>query len=98
MAIEFINERSLFQSTHSRGVRLKTKVIKIKMIEISIHALTGSATSKIPNFSITSAFISIHALTGSATKIESESTSSSIISIHALTGSATGLCFHLPNP
>ena len=34
----------IFQSTHSRGVRLEDATIAANTTKISIHALTGSAT------------------------------------------------------
>ena len=57
---------------------------------ISIHALTGSATTKRKYRFGSIIRISIHALTGSATQKWNFSPDSySPISIHALTGSAT---------
>ena len=58
------------------------------MSNISIHALTGSATLQVLSC-IFHFHISIHALTGSATKYHCTTCSVKNISIHALTGSAT---------
>ena len=57
----------LFQSTHSRGVRLQPFVILQFALYISIHALTRSAT-KFKLDMATDHIISIHALTRSATR------------------------------
>ena len=61
--------KRLFQSTHSRGVRLIFLTALSTSDLISIHALTGSATYERLGFYI-EVEISIHALTGSATKVE----------------------------
>ena len=56
----------LFQSTHSQGVRLAQQDDVNHAMDISIHALTRSATiNKSDKYSIVA--ISIHALTRSAT-------------------------------
>ena len=77
-----------FQSTHSRGVRREKVKVKCVDNDISIHALTGSATRAF-HFSLFDNTISIHALTGSATYIQVYYFLKKHISIHALTGSAT---------
>ena len=59
---------SLFQSTHSRGVRLSTLTLSRSSPMISIHALTRSATF-FSDASPLSKAISIHALTRSATNL-----------------------------
>ena len=57
---------TVFQSTHSRGVRLAAAALVAAAAIISIHALTRSATA-IPTAAQTAENISIHALTRSAT-------------------------------
>ena len=106
----FSGSTSLFQSTHPRGVRLRTCLERSNLKrfqsthprgvrpmlemngpdeeEISIHALTGSAT-KSASGKFLSIIISIHALTGSATVFFLAFHIFCIISIHTLTGSAT---------
>ena len=77
-----------FQSTHSRGVRLKPDGHGLPGSGISIHALTRSAT--VLSIQIRHVvLISIHALTRSATKQPSGGIDYGAISIHALTRSAT---------
>src|SRR5699024_3433384 len=78
----------LFQSTHSRGVRLKRNMIELIKNPISIHALTRSATNLIC-INIYYKLISIHALTRSATMLLWNDDCDKLISIHALTRSAT---------
>ena len=100
----------IFQSTHSRGVRLpyircnlaliqyfnprtheecdRPPMLAFAFVEISIHALTRSATRhlKHPSYIF---IISIHALTRSATIQDPGGPDHRMISIHALTRSAT---------
>ena len=59
------------------------------LLNISIHALTGSATLLLVRGLIVRFLISIHALTGSATYTVADIPAELFISIHALTGSAT---------
>ena len=80
--------RKKFQSTHPRGVRPMLEMNGPDEEEISIHALTGSATCTTSSWPLQIG-ISIHALTGSATKLYMGVTPDKYISIHALTGSAT---------
>ena len=59
---------SLFQSTHSRGVRLISFAKFASLRAVSIHALTRSATSFKGFLFFFADSVSIHALTRSATK------------------------------
>ena len=53
---------------HSQGVQPGPFKLTKGLSDISIHALTGSATNLLPMFNkMAFGFISIHALTGSAT-------------------------------
>ena len=80
--------RDVFQSTHSRGVRLADHCLRRIAVIISIHALTRSATEQ--HFALDHNWsISIHALTRSATGRYGDTAMILQISIHALTRSAT---------
>ena len=59
-------QQSMFQSTHSRRVRLTSMLPYTDSWKVSIHALTKSATDE-SNFLIGNGDVSIHALTKSAT-------------------------------
>ena len=86
-----------FQSTHSRGVRHAHGTGYNRPEDISIHALTRSATYVCVVSVAPDAIISIHALTRSATLMrELTSLGDTRISIHALTRSATHSCVHGP--
>ncbi|EES74007.1 hypothetical protein POTG_01057 [Paenibacillus sp. oral taxon 786 str. D14] len=79
-----------FQSTHSQGVRhYWTGMLRV-YLDISIHALTRSATIK-GEGKDEGGNISIHALTRSATIGGVDTDVITGISIHALTRSATQL-------
>ena len=80
--------RQLFQSTHSRGVRPGAPFELVQLVDISIHALTRSATS-VRVALYYQKQISIHALTRSATISSGNFSVIGMISIHALTRSAT---------
>ena len=57
---------TIFQSTHSQGVRQQLTKLGQDYVIISIHALTRSATYKLMD-AFNQPLISIHALTRSAT-------------------------------
>ena len=78
----------MFQSTHSRGVRLGTSVTDRKNAHVSIHALTRSATRAENNRSKRSRFQSTHSRGVRLLSIHSTA-SCMDVSIHALTRSAT---------
>ena len=78
----------MFQSTHSRGVRLGKSHILFPSPIVSIHALTRSATSDLSGREA-SYRVSIHALTRSATFVVFHLLFDVPVSIHALTRSAT---------
>ena len=80
----------VFQSTHSRGVRLSGCCFMLNQEQISIHVLTRSATVFTIIWFI-HGMISIHALTRSATENKNDLLNIELISIHALTRSATYL-------
>ena len=77
-----------FQSTHSRGVRQKWQILLEKLKEISIHALTRSATMKILKRLQEKLFQSTHSR-GVRHSAASTLYLLCTISIHALTRSAT---------
>ena len=77
-----------FQSTHSQRVRPTQLPLFRLNPEISIHALTKSATD-LDYYLKVSTEISIHALTKSATYKIIKPSKAQAISIHALTKSAT---------
>ena len=64
------HDKPMFQSTHSRGVRLLPRPGHDSMLPVSIHALTRSATENHCSGSRHRP-VSIHALTRSATPISS---------------------------
>ena len=82
-----------FQSTHSQGVRLNGGSYLNVNVDISIHALTKSATGFVLAIECLM-LISIHALTKSATDYRQTSSGDCMISIHALTKSATHFQSH----
>ena len=77
-----------FQSTHSQGVRLNGGSYLNVNVDISIHALTKSATP-LTSQNLLAISISIHALTKSATGFVLAIECLMLISIHAPTKSAT---------
>ena len=82
--------QEIFQSTHSRGVRLNTSVDVASLVLFQsthsrgVRPATGQASQS-------HVAISIHALTRSATAWQTGITSGTTISIHALTRSATSI-------
>ena len=84
---------NLFQSTHSRGVRLSGSLNQMGAGAVSIHALTRSATAD-DGRTKRKRTVSIHALTRSATSIVGVKAPKISVSIHALTRSATRRSAH----
>jgi len=84
------SSRCGFQSTHSRRVRHDIQNQHWLAQQVSIHALTQSATM-IGEIHDLSFDVSIHALTQSATSTILSTASAELVSIHALTQSATDL-------
>ena len=83
-----IPHRTIFQSTHPRGVRHYTTRLKKDSTSISIHAPTWGATRK-PGDGDRSGKISIHAPTWGATQLPRLDEGHGQISIHAPTWGAT---------
>ena len=78
-----------FQSTHSRGVRQRPYLVPRQKRDVSIHALTRSATRELYYQIRDSLFQSTHSRGVRPLKAGAPTALSSV-SIHALTRSATG--------